>query len=141
MAAARVNGGRSVRHRSQQGRDAELEAMRSLGVQGWLCGSRRHMLGAGDFVAVRPFALVKLPNATKRPIHEVRLVEVKTTAQSPYERFGPDDRSLLLEAAHRIGAEAWIAWRPPKAPCWAWLPSPVWPKNDPAPETKESGAE
>jgi hypothetical protein len=128
----------SVRQRTKQALGAELNAMLVLSSQGWICGSRRHMFGAGDFLAVRPEALVSLPSGAQRPLHEVRLVEVKTTAQGPYERFGPQDRRLLLEAAKQYGAGAWLAWRPPgvSAEDWAWIPSALWPENTTTPLVK-----
>jgi hypothetical protein len=45
--------------------------------------------------------------------HHVLLVEVKSTAQGPWERFGGSDRRDLAEAASRVGAIGCVAWWPP----------------------------
>jgi Holliday junction resolvase len=42
------------------------------------------------------------------------LIEVKSTAGGPYERFGPVDRADLLAESVRAGARAVLAWWPPR---------------------------
>jgi Holliday junction resolvase len=56
-----------------------------------------------------------------------RLVEVKSTAGGPYERFGPDARADLREWAKWAGAEALLAWWPPRGTL-RWIPSDEWPQ-------------
>jgi hypothetical protein len=58
---------------------------------------------------------------------DVRLVQVKSTAGGPYERFGPADREELLMLAQACRATAWLIWWPPKRG-WKWIPSDQWPK-------------
>jgi Holliday junction resolvase len=97
---------------AQRGRDAEVVLARELEGDGWLVGSRRHIGGAGDLLAVRD---------------RVWLIEVKSTARSPWHAFPPADRRALLEAAARIGAVPWLAWRPPGVRVWTWLGRGDWP--------------
>ena len=71
-------------------------------------------LGCADLVALK---------AGKRPL----LCEVKSTAQGPYERFGPADRKRLIETAELAGANAVLAWWPPRGKL-LWIDSSAWPK-------------
>lgn len=70
-------------------------------------------LGDADLVALR---------AGSRPM----LVEVKSTAGGPYERFGPADRAALLFAARLAGADAVLVWWPPRGQI-RFIPSSEWP--------------
>lgn len=76
----------------------------------------RKLLEANDWVVVRaagslgPIDLVALKLGRK-----AMLIEVKSTAGSPYERFGPADRKTLLDLAERAGADAVLAYWPPNA--------------------------
>jgi Holliday junction resolvase len=65
----------------------------------WLAFRAPASLGVADVVAMK---------AGHRP----RLVEVKSTAQGPYESFGPRDRHKLRMAARMAGADAVLAWWP-----------------------------
>jgi Holliday junction resolvase len=104
-----VPGPRRARRR---GRGPELDIVDLLRADGWIAYRIAH--GVADVVALRP--------------HEVpRLVQVKSTAQSPYERFGPVDRGALLMEARRAGACAMLAWWPPTAPVPKWIASDAWP--------------
>lgn len=98
-----------------------------LEPRGWLCGSRRHMGGAGDILAVR-FVRENGMVHGGRACDWTRaiLVEVKSTAAGPYEHFGPADRQAMLAAAGRCGAEAWLAWWPARKPL-TWIPEHAWP--------------
>lgn len=80
------------------GNQRELDVMAQLKLEGWLCASRRHIAGPGDVLAFRT--------------DEALLIEVKSTAGGPYERFGPADRRALLELARSVGAEPWLYWWP-----------------------------
>ena len=70
-----------------------------LQERGYVVGSRRHVGGAGDLLAV----------------HESlssTLIEVKTTAGGPWERFGPVARHDLYTTATRVRARPCLAWAP-----------------------------
>ena len=105
-----------MRARSQGGRNAEVDLMLLLEAEGWVCGSRRHIGGAGDILAV---------SVSQR----TRLIEVKTTAGGPYERFGPADREALSRTAAAIGADAYLVWRVTPRDEWKWLSKAVWPSG------------
>lgn len=64
-------------------------------------------LGCADVVAMRRMRAGE--NGA-----EVHLVECKSTSAGPYEHFRPADRERLREAADQVGAEAWLAWWPPR---------------------------
>jgi Holliday junction resolvase-like predicted endonuclease len=87
---------------ARKGNAKENLTARWLEADGWLTGSRRHIGGAADLVAVKP---------GERP----RLIEVKATKGGPYERFVPADRALMREEAKKYGAVAELAWWPPGA--------------------------
>lgn len=86
---------------SRKGNGRERRSCALLEGDGWLVGSRRHIGGAGDLLAVK---------AGERPM----LIEVKATL-GPYAHFGPKDRAELREAAKRAGAVAVLAWWKPRA--------------------------
>lgn len=71
---------------------------------GFTVGSRRHIPGPGDLLAVKYVALGE---------HEVLLLEVKSTTR-PYHTFGPEDRRALSQLARSLGARAVLAWWPPR---------------------------
>lgn len=79
----------------------------------WLAFRAPASLGVADVVALK---------AGSRP----RLVEVKSTAQGPYEHFGPRDRADLRFAAELAGADAFLAWWPPRGEL-RWIPESEWP--------------
>lgn len=110
---------------SQRGNDRENRVAALLRAEGWVVGSMRQSLGGGDLLASR----VREQNP-RDPIAyaaaEVRLVEVKSTAGGPYERFGSVDRASMREYAERAGASAWLAWWPPRGVL-EWIPSSEWP--------------
>lgn len=56
----------------------------------------------------------------------VELVEVKSTAGGPYERFGPEARAKLSLAARMAGATAWLVWWPPRGQMRR-IPEAEWP--------------
>jgi Holliday junction resolvase len=67
----------------------------------WVAFRAPASLGVADVIALRDGS---------RP----HLVEVKSTAGGPYERFVPADRAELSIAAKRAGADALLAWWPPR---------------------------
>lgn len=88
----------------------------------------RHLLRDEDWIAFRaPASLgcadVIALKAGARPW----LVEVKSTAAGPYEHFSPADRDKLALAARMAGADAWLAWWPPRGKL-RWIPESEWPK-------------
>lgn len=54
------------------------------------------------------------------------LVEVKSTARGPYEHFGPAAREELRLAARIAGADATLAWWPPRGQL-RFIPDREWP--------------
>jgi Holliday junction resolvase len=56
------------------------------------------------------------------------LIEVKSTAQGPYEHFGPADRARLRFAAQLAGASPVLAWWPPRGKL-RLIPANEWPKG------------
>jgi Holliday junction resolvase len=54
------------------------------------------------------------------------LVEVKSTAAGPYHSFGPASREELRLAARLAGANATLAWWPPRGQL-RFIPSREWP--------------
>lgn len=96
-----------------RGHDRERQVKHLLEDQDWLVFRAAGSLGICDLLAIRAYT----PN---------RLIEVKSTAQGPYERFLPADRKALTEVAARVGAEAWLAWWPPRGKL-HWIPSHEFP--------------
>jgi hypothetical protein len=105
------------------GNTRELRVMDMLAEEGWLCASRRHIGGAGDVLAIRSY--VDIGSAKGEGI-DARLIEVKSTAGGPWERFGPADRQALVETAEEHGAEAWLYWWPPRGKLQR-IPASGWP--------------
>lgn len=81
----------------------------------WLAFRAPASLGVADVVALK---------AGKRPM----LVEVKSTAQGPYEHFGPADRAKLSLAGRLAGADVCLAWWPPRGEL-RWIAEYEWPKG------------
>lgn len=97
-----------------RGHDRERAVKRLLQTEDWWVARAAGSLGDADLVALR---------SGNRP----RLIEVKSTAQGPYERFGPHERANLLWAAKLAGADAWLVWWPPRGKP-QWIPSSAWPQ-------------
>jgi Holliday junction resolvase len=98
---------------SRRGHDRERAVKKLLEEEGWLVVRAAGSLGY-DLVAL------KLD-------HAPRVIEVKSTAQSPYEHFGPQDRAELLAAAERAGAVAELAYWPSRGKL-RWIKSEEWPQ-------------
>ena len=109
------------------GNARELKVMDLLATEGWLCGSRRHIGGAGDILAVR----CPWPSVASE-IKQVQLIEVKSTTRSPWVTFGPKDRQDLVDTALTYGAEPVLAWWPPRGKL-RWIRPSEFPPN-PQPE-------
>jgi Holliday junction resolvase len=67
----------------------------------WIAFRAPASLGCADVIALRDGS---------RP----RLIEVKSTAAGPYSHFGPAARQRLAAAARMAGADAILAWWPPR---------------------------
>jgi Holliday junction resolvase len=65
--------------------------------------------------------------AAMRHDHQPMLIQVKSTAGGPYERFGPYERAALLLEAEQAGAAAVLAWWPPRRRVPKWIDSSDWP--------------
>jgi Holliday junction resolvase len=98
---------------SQRGHARERAVVAHLREQDWIAFRAPASLGVADVVALRAGSIP-------------RLVEVKSTAQGPYEHFGPADRQKLASAASMAGASAWLVWWPPRASM-RWIAESEWP--------------
>lgn len=98
---------------SRRGHDRERAVAAHLRQHDWLAFRAPASLGVADVIALRDGS-------------RSRLIEVKSTAQGPYEHFGPTDRARLTQAAQRAGADAWLAWWPPHGQL-RWIPQHEWP--------------
>ncbi len=96
-----------------RGQNRERQVRRLLEDDDWFVCRAAGSLGDVDLVALK---------AGKLPM----LIEVKSTAGGPYERFGPKDRGDLQFAADLAGAIATLAWWPPRGTL-RWIPSSEWP--------------
>ena len=79
----------------------------------WLAFRAPASLGVADVIALK---------AGERP----HMLEVKSTAGGPYERFGPVERARLLLAAEMAGAVPLLAWWPPRGSL-RFIPADEWP--------------
>lgn len=84
----------------------------SLEADGWWTARAAGSLGDADVIACKP--------------GRVLLVEVKSTARSPWHGFGQQDRRDLLAAAEKAGAEPWLCWWPPRRDP-VWFAASEWP--------------
>ncbi len=96
-----------------RGHNRERQIRRLLEDDDWFVCRAAGSLGDVGLVALK---------AGKLPM----LIEVKSTAQGPYERFGPKDRADLQFAAELAGAIAILAWWPPRGEL-RWIGSSEWP--------------
>lgn len=96
-----------------RGHDRERQVRRQLEADGWFVCRAAGSLGDVDLVALK---------AGQTP----RLIEVKSTAGGPYERFSPADRAALRQAALLAGADAWLVWWPSRGKP-EWIPRSAWP--------------
>jgi Holliday junction resolvase len=98
-----------------RGHDRERQVKLALENEDWIVIRAAGSLGPVDLVALKD---------GKRP----RLIEVKSTAQGPYERFGPKDRADMLVAADMAGAAAELIWWPSRGSMLV-IPSEQWPRR------------
>lgn len=95
----------------KRGRDRELRVADRLRENG--CVAYRLAWGQADVIALK---------AGVRPL----LVQVKSTAGGPFERFGPAARVALLHEARASGADCTLAWWPKNRKL-EWLGPEHWP--------------
>lgn len=98
---------------SQRGPQRERAVQDRLQAEGWWVARAAGSLGDADLVALR---------SGSAPM----LVEVKSTAGGPYERFGPAERERLRTAAIVAGAVPALAWWPKNRPL-RWISADEWP--------------
>ena len=99
---------------SSRGHNRERAVRDRLLKEDWLAFRAPASLGVADVIALRDGS---------RP----RLIEVKSTAQGPYEHFGPAARVRLSLAARMAGADALLAWWPPRGVL-RFIPESEWPR-------------
>lgn len=95
---------------SQRGHQRERQVKAILEAEGWWVARAAGSLGDADLIASKPAW------SLKAGVAEVVLVEVKSTAGGPYERFGPGERERLRGAARLAGARALLCWWPSRGP-------------------------
>jgi hypothetical protein len=108
------------------GNAREVKVAQEMERDGWLVGSRRHMGGAGDLLAVSYDETPSMFHDGGPTGHEVRLIEVKGNGGSPYMNFRAEDRRAMIKTAREVGAEPWLAWWPPGGEL-QWIPAADWP--------------
>lgn len=96
-----------------RGIQRERQVRRVLEDEGWWTSRAAGSLGDADVLAGK---------AGEQP----RLIEVKSTAQGPYEHFGPKDRADLLAAAKKTGFRAELAYWPSRGKL-RFIQSDEWP--------------
>jgi Holliday junction resolvase len=104
---------KAKRRGGQAGRARERQVADKLRGEDWVV-VKGTTYGVADLVALRHD---KIP----------MLIEVKSTAGGPYERFPPSSRASLLAEGERAGAHAMLAWWPPRGKL-RWIPSWEWPR-------------
>lgn len=96
-----------------RGHNRERQVKALLMQDDWFVTRAAGSLGDADLVALKDG-------------HRPRIIEVKSTAQGPYERFGPKDRADLRFAARVAGAVAELCWWPPRGKP-VWISETEWP--------------
>jgi len=91
--------------------------MAQLRADGYVVYRAAGSHGCADLVALRRAA---------RPL----LIQVKSSAQGPFEHFGPDERKALIDEAERAGAFAVLCHWPPRGEL-HWIYSDAWPAGRP----------
>ena len=92
-----------------RGHDRERAVRNWLRDRDWLAFRAPASLGVADVIALK---------SGERP----RLIEVKSTAQGPYEHFGPADREKLRLAGDLAGADVFLVWWPSRGQM-RWIPA------------------
>jgi Holliday junction resolvase len=113
-----------------RGADRERAVRKLLEEGGWIVFRSAGSFGV-DLIAARDGPVLWPGSPSDRRIHvhnALLLIEVKSTAGSPYERFGPADRRRFKDAADRAGADALLAYWPPGKGL-EWIASDQWPDD------------
>ena len=114
---------------SRRGRSREADLVRVLEQTGWV--AVRAASGPVDVVALSG-ENAKHPafgfEAGRETLWRPMLIQVKSTAGGPFERFQPSRRRQLVLAAEEAHAEAWLVWWPPGRSM-KWIASTDWPKR------------
>ena len=103
-------------------------------AHGWVCVRSAGSHGSADVVAAVDGLVTFVPGdepsewPQTRFLRSLLFVEVKSTAQGPFERFGPTARRTMVARADRAGAEAWLAYWPPRGRL-TWIASARWPTS------------
>jgi Holliday junction resolvase len=101
---------------ASRGRQRERDVRRYLeSPEGgdWFVVKAGGSLGDADLVALK---------AGRTP----KIIEVKSTTAGPFHSFGPKDRAEILAAAGHAGAEAVLAFWPPRREL-KFIPAADWP--------------
>lgn len=98
---------------SRRGIQRERQVRDHLRLEGWLVVRAAGSIGCADLIAIR---------SGQRP----RLIEVKSTAGGPYEKFGPKERAELLDAAAEADAVPLLCWWPLRKKL-RFIPASEWP--------------
>lgn len=98
---------------SDRGVDRDRRVRDLLASEDWFAVCSRGSHGAVDVLAIRAGSIP-------------RAVQVKSTAKGPYEHFSPAERRELSYAAELGGAQALLAWWPPRGKL-RWIPENEWP--------------
>lgn len=98
-----------------RGHDRERRVRDWFSSRDWLAFRAPASLGVADVIALKD---------GYRP----QLVEVKSTAQGPWEHFGPKDREDLIFAARMAGADAVLAYWPPRGKL-RFIDETEWPRS------------
>lgn len=124
-----------------RGHDRERDICELLEAHGWVCVRAAGSLGSIDVVAAVDGQVGFVPGDVASPqtrfLRSLLFIEVKSTAGGPFERFGPKDREELRAAASQAGAEAWLAWWPPRGRL-KWIGSDAWPPTKPGRNAKQA---
>jgi Holliday junction resolvase len=108
---------------SSHGIARERQVRVLLNEMGYWTSRAAGSLGDADIIALRA---LEAPEPAAYPGTEALLVEVKSTAQGPYEHFGPAERAQLVAAARKAGAAAVLCWWPKRRQP-VWIPEASWP--------------
>ena len=103
-----------MKNTARVGNQGELAVQHNLERKGWTYGSRRHIGGPGDGLAVKPG-------------YRSRIIEVKKT-KTAWSHFGPGDRRALLEYAEKHDLDPELAWV--VGDTVRFLPAEAWPDTN-----------
>jgi len=119
----------------RRGHDRERDVEALLCGWGWLAERKPASKGVADVTAIGgEFARWEggHPSPLQWSLPIILLVEVKSTAGGPYERFGPAEREELRVAAALHSCQCVLAWWPPspgkaKDAALRWIFEEQWP--------------